>query len=387
MSDISLQPPPAPPPRRDAASGAPPRSPATAPAAEAVEDSGTQALSEALHSSFKIVKVIMLGLVVVFLFSGLFTVGQQERAIVLRFGVPVGGGDGKLLGPGLHWAFPPPVDEVVRIPVGQVQHVDSSIGWYATTPAAEAAGTELPPAESLHPVNDGYLLTGDENIIHAKATLRYRIAEPGLRYVLHFANASNVVQNAFNNALLYAAARYKVDEALTRDQAGFRETARLRLEQSASELDLGITEIQIDNMQLIPPRQLKDAFARVSEAEVVRSKELNEARSYENQTISKARAEAEARKNAGEAERTRLVEFVAAEVDRFTNNLPAYRSNRELFVEQRRAETLQVVFAAAQEKIVLFKGPGTTNLSIWYQINRDLPKLKEKEPDKPKDAH
>jgi regulator of protease activity HflC (stomatin/prohibitin superfamily) len=178
-----------------------------------------------------------------------------------------------------------------------------------------------------------------------------------------------------------------VDEALTRDQSGFRETARLRLEQSASELDLGITEIQIDNMQLIPPRQLKDAFARVSEAEVVRSKELNEARSYENQTISKARAEAEARKNAGEAERTRLVEFVAAEVDRFTNNLPAYRSNRELFVEQRRAETLQVVYAAAQEKIVLFKGPGTTNLSIWLQINRDLPRLKEKEPDKPKDAH
>ncbi|MBN8483108.1 MAG: hypothetical protein J0L88_16090, partial [Xanthomonadales bacterium] len=114
----------------------------------------------------------------------------------------------------------------------------------------------------------------------------------GLRYVLDFASASNAVQNAFNNALLFAAARYKVDDALTRDQAGFREVARNRFEQLVVQQNLGITEIQIDNMQVIPPRQLKEAFARVTEAEVRRAKELNDARSYENQTISKARAEA-----------------------------------------------------------------------------------------------
>jgi len=387
MSQTPSHPVSPPPPRRDPSAAPGPDSPLPPSAPEAADDSGTQALSEALRSSFNIIKVLMVGLLVVFLFSGIFTVGQQERAIVLRFGVPVGGGDGKLLGPGLHWAFPPPVDEVVRIPVGQIQQVNSSVGWYATSAAAEAAGTEPPPAESLHPVQDGYLLTGDENIIHAKATLRYRVAEPGLRYVLQFASASNVVQNALNNALLYAAARYKVDDALTRDQAGFRETARLRFEQLATQLNLGITEIQIDNMQLIPPRQLKEAFARVSEAEVVRSKELNEARSYENQTISKARAEAEARKSSGEAERTRLVAFVAAEVDRFTNNLPAFRANRDLFLKQRRAETLQTVYAAAQEKIVIINGSGSSNRSLWYQINRDIPKVKEKEPEKPKDTH
>src|SRR5688572_27850246 len=130
--------------------------------------------------------------------------------------------------------------------------------------------------------------------------------------MLDLANASNLVQNAFNNALLFSAARYKVDDALTRDQAGFREAARNRFEQSVTQHKLGITEIQIDNVQVIPPRQLRDAFAQVSAAEVRRSKELNEARTYENQTISKARAEAEARKNIGETERTRLVEFVAA---------------------------------------------------------------------------
>jgi len=350
-----------------------PAKPAPAPL-EGAEDAGTQALSDALKSSFAIVKVIMAGLLVVFLFSGFFIVGPQEKAIVLRFGVPVGGGDGKLLGPGPHWAFPPPVDEVVRIPVGQVQNVNSSVGWYATTAASEAAGTEPPPGDSLRPLQDGYLLTGDENIVHLRATLRYRIAEPGLRYMLDFANASNVVQSAFNNSLLYAAARYKVDDALTRDQAGFREAARNRFEQLVARHNLGITEIQIDNMQVIPPRQLKEAFARVSEAEVRRAKELNDARSYENQTISKARADAEARKNAGEAERARLVEFVAAEVERFTNNLPAWRANRDLFVQQRQAEAMQIIYTNAQEKVVAparGSGPGR---EVRLQINREPPK-------------
>ena len=220
------------------------------------------------------------------------------------------------------------------------------------------------------------MLTGDVNIVHLRATLRYRIAEPGLRYMLDLANASNLVQNDFNNALLFSAARYKVDDALTRDQAGFREAARNRLEQLVTQHKLGITEIQIDNVQVIPPRQLRDAFAQVSAAEVRRSKELNEARTYENQTISQARAEAEARKNIGETERTRLVEFVAAEVERFTNNLPAWRSNRDLFVQQLQTDALRVIYTNAQDKVIAPNRSSGAGRELRLQINR--------EPQKPK---
>jgi len=348
---------------------------------EVPDDAGSQALADALRRSFAIVKVVMAGLVILFLFSGFFTVGPQQKAIILRFGKPVG--DGKLYGPGAHWAFPPPIDEVIKIPVGQVQEVGSSIGWYTANVAAEAAKTELPPGETLSPLRDGYLLTADENIIHVKATLRFRIAEPGVRFALDFTAATNAVLHAFNNALLYAAARYKVDDAVTRDQAGFREAARARLEQFIAAHGLGIVVEQIENVQVIPPRQLKDAFARVGEAELRRGKEINDARSYENQTISKARAEAEARKAAGETERTRLVEFVAAEVERFTNNLPAWRANRLLFAEQRQAETLRNIFTNAQEKIIAPEhGPGR---QIRIQINREPPKPRVL--DQPKDDH
>ena len=69
-------------------------------------DSAAQALTEALHSSFAIVKVVMAILFVVFVFSGLFKVEPQEKAIKLRFGKPVGTGDQVLIGSGTHWAWP-----------------------------------------------------------------------------------------------------------------------------------------------------------------------------------------------------------------------------------------------------------------------------------------
>src|SRR5437762_1593120 len=68
-------------------------------------DAGSQALSEALRSSFAIVKVVMVILVLVFLASGFFTVGPQQRAIILRLGKPIAQGQQALLGPGLHWSL------------------------------------------------------------------------------------------------------------------------------------------------------------------------------------------------------------------------------------------------------------------------------------------
>jgi membrane protease subunit HflK len=352
---------------------------------ETPDDPGSQALSDALRSSFKIIQVVMVGLAIVFLFSGFFTVGTQEKAVILRFGKPVGQGERALLEPGFHWAFPYPIDEYVKIPVGQLQTVNSSIGWYATSAAAEAGAGEPPPAPALNPALDGYVLTGDENIIHVRGSLLYRITAPGLRYTFDFTNTAAQVQNAFDNALLYAAAGFKVDDALTRDVAGFRDRVRARLNDLVSQYQLGITVDQI-NLQAIPPRQLTTAFAAVLEADVRRGKVLNDARSYENQTVSRARSEAQARINAGETERNVMVKSVNAEASRFTAFLPKYKANPERFVEQRQLEVLQRVLTNIVDPLILPKRRDGKLYEIRLQLGQDqrpLPKL----PDAPKEEH
>src|SRR6266496_2036321 len=138
------------------------------------------------HRASQRLPTTMPGLVIVFICSGIFTVPSQQKAIILRFGKPVGTGEKMLLEPGLHWSFPYPIDQKIFIPLGQ-QNVQSTVGWYAVTSAGEPIN---PGAPSLNPAAEGYTITADANIIHVRATFNYRITDP-LKYELNFVSASN----------------------------------------------------------------------------------------------------------------------------------------------------------------------------------------------------
>ncbi|MBI5773576.1 MAG: protease modulator HflK [Verrucomicrobia bacterium] len=318
------------------------------PAADAPADAGSQALAEALRSSFVIVKFIMAALVFVFIASGVFTVPPQNVAVKLRFGKPVGTGDEQLLRPGLHWSFPYPVDEVRQIPVAEIQTVTSTAGWYAVTPAQELARAEPPPGESLNPAVDGFTLTADGNIMHVRATLRYRI-QNAADYVFNFASATNLAQNALNNALFFASARFPVDRALRHDRAGFKEAVEQQLRKLIRAQALGIS-VELVEITAVPPRQVRDAFNAVTEAEQDLSKAINAAQGYTNQLLTRAQGEAAAIVNEGQSERVRLLQTVQADAKSFAEQLPLYQKNPNLFQQRRLNDTMARVLANAQEK-------------------------------------
>jgi membrane protease subunit HflK len=258
-----------------------------------------------------------------------------------------------------------------------IQKVTSSVGWYAITPEQELAGTEPPMGSSLTPGFDGSTLTADSNVIHTRATVTYRIEDP-IRYVFGFVDASNAVQSAVDNALLFAASRYKVDNILTRDVIGFSELVRKRLVELVAENRLGI-QVEQCTVQSVPPRQLKDAFANVLKSEVNRNKALVEARSYENQTLTRASADVSSRINTARSDRARLVAEISSRADQFQRLLPGYRDNPEVFVMRRLTETLGRVLTNVQDKIFVPESVDGKSRELRYLFNRE-PKLKPEEP-------
>jgi len=332
-------------------------------------DSGSQALTEALRGSFVIVKFVMLVLLAVFIFSGFFSVGPQEKAIVLRFGKPVGDGDKMLLSAGLHWAWPYPIDEVERVPITEIQRVRSTVGWYATTDAMEAAGNEPPAGPSLNPAIDGYVLTADGNIVHSRATLRYRIADP-IQYVFGFMGGSNAVQNALNNALLHAAARFTADEILTRDIAGYNDAITRRFEQLAVAQKLGVVVEQCA-VESKAPRQLKMIFDAVITAGQNRSKVLNEARSYENQTLTRAESGATNIVNLAETERKARLDALGADVERFRALRPNFERNPELYRQQELVKVMGRTLTNVNDRIYLPDRADGKSRELRLQLNRE----------------
>ncbi len=350
-------------------------------------DSGAQALAEALHSSFAIVKVVMAVLFVVFVFSGIFKVEPQEKAIKLRFGRPVGEGDKVLIGSGTHWAWPYPIDEVIKIPITEIQKVSAKGSWFLQTPEEEALNQDPPAGGSLNPAVDGYAITGDGNIIHTKATLSYRIEDPrrcvfefaaGTNQSFSLAGVSNAVLSALNNALVYTAARYKVDDILLNDVTGFQEAVGRRVGKLIQEQKLGLVVDQCI-VQSRPPRQLKTAFDNVIIAGQNGDKIITEARNDQNKVLSRAGADAAGRVNTAAVAKKLMVDSITAEADRFKNLLPAYQSNPELFTQTRLIEAMGRVFTNAQDKMFLPTTADGKPVELRLLLNREPPKSKIEE--------
>lgn len=342
-------------------------------------DTSSQALSEALHSSFAIVKFAMVALVVLFILKGFFTVGPQEKAIILRFGKPQGEGQKMLLGAGWHWSLPYPIDDVVRIPVTEIQKVTSTIGWYPTTPEMELSGTEPPPGQSLDPRRDGYAISADRNIFHSRVTISYHIDDPlaaifnfayGTNQEFGLAGVSNAVQNAVNNALISTAARFNVDDVLTRNRAGFKDAVNQRLNELIDQEHLGVS-VDACDVDSIPPRQLKDVFAAVAIATQNREKMRIDATVEQNRILTEADARAASITNAAESARVRYVELMKADAAAFTKLLPQYENNPGLFQRMELAKAMSQILTNVQDKIFLSRRDDGKTRELRLMLNRE----------------
>lgn len=366
--------------------------PAPLPAPE-TRDAGSQALAEALGSSFTIVKYAMGLLVILILGAGVFTVKQGEKAVILRFGRPVGEGQKMLLNPGkIYWSWPYPIDEVVRIPIAEIQKVVSSSGWYAMTHEQEVAydtlGTEPPPASAgLNPLFDGYVLTADQNAIHTRATVFYRIDDPlaaifsfaaGTNQQFNVAGIADAVQNAANNALVATAARFNVDDILTRNIAGFQDAVRQRLEDLVEREHLGVVVDQCQ-VESVAPRQLADVFRQVTAARQNRDKLVQDALGEQNRILSQAGAQAASITNSAESARTRYVTSIQSDAEAFAKLLPQYQSNPRLYAQLELAKAMPQILANVQKEFLPQRPDGKPR-ELRLMLNREPPQPRSANP-------
>ena len=164
-------------------------------------DPGAQALADAMKVSFRILKLVMLAVLVIFFISGFYKVEENQQVLVLRFGDITGSGFDEIKTKGLHWKLPEPIDEVVTIPSSQALQVLTIEDdfWFYRSDRAKAGLDPMPRAqETLQFVRDGYSLTAsrgiadfdsdpaaqnrettptDYNLLHTKWEIQYSIAD------------------------------------------------------------------------------------------------------------------------------------------------------------------------------------------------------------------
>lgn len=411
-------------------------------------DAAGKALSEALRISFFVLKIIMVVLIVVFLASGFRMVESDEQAIVLRFGKIRGVGEDRILKPGLvgplpwlHWVFPYPIDNIVKIPVAKKQNLPINSFWYYQKPSEllpQNQTTKIRPPETLNPTIDGYCITrsekqnraiagssgSDYNIIHCKWQLTYQIdnperffkntytddVKPGQSYADVIAKSVKpLLERLFEDAVVTAMVNYTIDEAISSQDRIPKHVKKL-LQEKLDLINSGIAVVSVQLTDITWPRQVDNAFLASIKASQESQKTISEAKGYAENTLNETAGPVaiqlfETLKNetapeeekelmwfqlAGQAQekiagarayRTKVVETAKANAEYLQKLLPEYQKRPELVVQKIYQDAIEYILNNVDEKVILQPAEGAKDREIRILINRDqtlTPKLEEK---------
>jgi len=399
-------------------------------------DAAGKSLTDALRISFAILKVIMAVLVVLFITSGIFRVQSDEQAFVLRLGKIRGFGESRILNPGLHWALPEPIDEIIRIPVTKVQTLPIESLWYFQTEREKLGAQRLMPPPYLNPTRDGYCLTRndsiigaagtDYNIVHSKWQLTYKIDYPErfFRNVYYQAPGPgedflDVVTETLNplletmsvNAIVTTMVNYSIDEAIV-SKSDIADDVKNLLQEKLDRINSGITVVAMEvSGKITWPRQVDNAFQASTKARQTKQQRISEARAYADTILGEAGGPNTeqilvALKKAGHshekkgtllmqlagtcrekiaaarAYRTMAVETAKANADYLQELLPEYRKRPKLVLQKIYQDAIEEVLDNAEEKIFIQPSASSLPRELRVLINRDptigKPKQQEK---------
>jgi membrane protease subunit HflK len=270
------------------------------------------AILAALRSSIRILRWGMLVLVLIYLCSGITVVGPNERGLLLRFGRALP----KSAPPGLLLAFPAPIDEVVMLPAKSVQEVVLD----AWTPNDDSY------RDSLHPARDPYTITGDVNIIRARFSVRFQVADP-IAYEFGASEREKLRDAIFYQSACRVLAGMSVDDVLT-TRRDFIGQASMRLAQGELDrLGLGVQLLAFETREINPPAPVLPAFQDVVSAKVEAKTLVEPARSRHASLIPEANAEAYRIQQEAQSYEQGLIAKAQGEVSAFLALLKEYRAN------------------------------------------------------------
>ena len=208
--------------------------------------------------------------------SGIRFIKSGEVAIVLRFGKLVGDTpEEQIHEPGILFAFPYIIDEVVTVQTGSVMERT------VTTHYTEGSMTTIN--------NNGYVVTGDNNIALMKVSVKYTITDP-VNYALHVKDVDKIIDACVSNAMLERAACTEFDTILTSGKEKYSLQVKNVAQQSLDNNSVGVTLSAVELTNVAPPQEVKAVYEEVNAASVDREKIIKEANQYSDKTIIEANA-------------------------------------------------------------------------------------------------
>ena len=357
-------------------------------------DAGVSALFNSFRYLFAaLAAVIVLLIIWYFSFGGAFTVEQHERVLVMNFGKL----KKEVYKPGWHWNWPYPVSEIIRVPgPDNVQSIVSESFWFYMEPGKQI---NMQGSSKLTPGKDGYLLTGDANIIHGVWQMDYQIKSASLYYrkclvpknpsaddevlthpetgeITGVRGPRTLLQAIMENTIIKVSAVKTVDYAWKDSE--YIVKIQQEVKKAVDKLDMGIEVVRVISLQrTTPPMGALNAFRAVTQAQVKSETEKHKAENYAVQQ--KNEADSESAKLIADAKTyaINVVESIKSDTKIFKAILKEYKENPETVPVALYSDTLSEVITSADD-IFILRANAKGNQEIRILLNRE-PDKKNKE--------
>lgn len=281
---------------------------------------------------------------VLYLISGIYIVEPAERAVVTRFGRYV-----KTEGPGPHW-LPRFIDSK------EIVNIDRT--------------------ESTR--HAGLMLTKDENIVFVEVTVQYRIQD-ARAYLFNVVNPVNSLKQATESALRQVVGQSTLDDVLTSGRAYIAGAIKDQIVSTLALYKTGIFVLDVAMQPAKAPDEVRAAFDEVIKAREEEVRSVNQAESYANDILPKARGLAERMRKEALGYKQEAQLMAEGSTQRFNLILPQYQKAPKVTQTRLYLDTMTEVLSNTT-KMLIDEGNSSNvlYLPIDKLLNSKNPASKEK---------
>jgi membrane protease subunit HflK len=266
-----------------------------------------------------------------YLATGLFTVSADEQAVVRRFGRITA-----RLGPGIHYRLPWPVDRVDVLKTTMVMK--------------RGVGFDLPEGEARG-ITGLELLTGDTNIISVALAVQYVIVNPA-SYLVEVEAPSALISRVAESVLTEVVVGMSVDEVLTTGRLAIQERVKSGTQAILNRYRTGIQITSASIMTITFDSAVAQAFQDVASAGADRENKINEARTYANNVLPKARGEAQSIVLGAQSYREQRIAEAVGNSTRFLELLTEYSKAPDITRSRLYLEAMEKILPKVKKYVV-----------------------------------
>ena len=217
-------------------------------------------------------------------------------------------------------------------------------------------------------IDDGLMLTGDENIIDVDFQVVWNINDPA-QFLFNLADPTETIRAVSESAMREIMARSDLAPILNRDRGIVAATLEELIQTTLDGYGSGINVVRVNFDKADPPREVIDSFREVQAAEQERDRLEKQADAYANRVLAAARGEAAQLLEEAEGYRAQVVNVAEGEASRFLAVLEEYAKAKDVTRKRLYLETMERVLGSVDKVIIDQEGAQGNGVVPYLPLN------------------